>query len=331
MSSNEMDAIIIAEGTPDQKTDSNQVKSLHDDSNTQARSSNKCSAEKEDGKILQKKIKRSEDKKINRDLCSICRYGGDLLLCDNCPRSFHIECLKIKKEDIPEGKWYCPKCAPKMQKKLEKSQKNENLPEDKEKERKRLLKNEKRRLWRLKKKEKLEEIKNSHKNVLINKDGNALIDSFLCKGSKGTNGSFAHSTYLDYINKMMKLPLINSKICFNITYTSNTDTEHINKSLSLPLLFPIPNNVLANSNKNINLLEDALNKKSSIKQLLINIQNDNKTNDIEDSNIIPYINNSKLTETDSIDQEKETKNILKIPNSVNALNKILEDKKDLVK
>ena len=330
MSSNEMDAIVIGEGTPDQKTDSNLIKTLHDDSNTQAKSSNKCSAEKEEEKILQKKIKRSEDKKINRDLCSICRYGGDLLLCDNCPRSFHIECLKIKKEDIPEGKWYCPKCAPKMQKKLEKFQKNGNLPEDKEKERKRLLKNEKRRLWRLKKKEKLEEIKNSHKNLLINKDGNALIDSFLAKGTKGNN-SLAHSTYLDYINKMMKLPLMNSKICVNITYTSNTDTEHINKSLSLPLLFPIPNNVLMKSNSNINLLEDALNKKSSIKQLLVNVQNNNKINGIEETNIIPYINSSKLTESNSIDEEKETRNILKIPNSINALNKIIEEKKDLVK
>ena len=71
-----------------------------------------------DQKILGKKVKRSENKKLNRELCSICRDGGNLLLCDNCPRSFHIECLKIKEENIPEGKWYCPMCAPTIQKKL---------------------------------------------------------------------------------------------------------------------------------------------------------------------------------------------------------------------
>ena len=102
--------------------------------------------------ILGKKVKREGAKKINRELCSICRDGGNLLLCDYCPRSFHIECLKLKEENIPEGKWYCPMCAPKIQKRLEKNQSVANIPEDKEKERKRLIKNQKRRLWRLKKK-----------------------------------------------------------------------------------------------------------------------------------------------------------------------------------
>ena len=165
-------------------------------------------------KLIGKKLKRSENKKINRELCSICRDGGNLLLCDNCPRSFHIECLKIKEENIPEGKWYCPMCAPKIQKKLEKNQSISNIPEDKEKERKRLIKNEKRRLWRLKKKEQLEALKNSQINnaVLVNKNGNTLIDSFLT-GNKNNS----HHTYLDYINKMDKLPFSNSKICINIT------------------------------------------------------------------------------------------------------------------
>lgn len=115
------------------------------------KSATKDSPPEEEHKVLGKKIKRNENKKLNRELCSICRDGGTLILCDNCPRSFHMECLKIKEENIPEGKWYCPICAPKMQKKLEKTQLMSNVPEDKEKERKRLIKNEKRRLWRLKK------------------------------------------------------------------------------------------------------------------------------------------------------------------------------------
>ena len=52
----------------------------------------------EDKTVLGKKVKRDGTKKINRELCSICRDGGNLLLCDYCPRSFHIECLKLKEE-----------------------------------------------------------------------------------------------------------------------------------------------------------------------------------------------------------------------------------------
>jgi len=195
-----------------------------------------------DKKVLGKKVKKSGDTKFNRELCSICRDGGNLLLCDYCPRSFHIECLKIKEENIPEGKWYCPMCAPKIQKKLEKNNSQANEPEDKEKERKRLIKNEKRRLWRLKKKEQLEALKKSQKDtVLVNKDGNTLIDSFL---KDNNNKSSSNGNYLDYINKMDKLPLNNSKICVNITYSALTEQDHQNKTLSLPLLFPIPNNIL---------------------------------------------------------------------------------------
>ncbi|EPS71321.1 hypothetical protein M569_03436, partial [Genlisea aurea] len=44
----------------------------------------------------------------NDDLCSICEDGGDLLCCENCPRSFHSECIGMS--TIPEGKWYCKYC-----------------------------------------------------------------------------------------------------------------------------------------------------------------------------------------------------------------------------
>ncbi|XP_042501436.1 uncharacterized protein LOC122079227 [Macadamia integrifolia] len=41
-------------------------------------------------------------------ICSICHYGGELLLCDRCPSVFHLSCLGLK--DLPEGKWFCPSC-----------------------------------------------------------------------------------------------------------------------------------------------------------------------------------------------------------------------------
>lgn len=53
---------------------------------------------------------RRKHQRTNRESCSICRDGGDLLLCDNCPRSFHVDCLKLKQSDIPEGEWFCPTC-----------------------------------------------------------------------------------------------------------------------------------------------------------------------------------------------------------------------------
>ena len=285
-----------------------------------------------DPKILGKKIKRSENKKINRELCSICRDGGNLLLCDNCPRSFHIECLKIKEENIPEGKWYCPMCAPKIQKKLEKSQTMSKAPEDKEKERKRLIKNEKRRLWRLKKKEQLEAFKNSQNNntILVNKDGNTLIDSFL-----NTGKNKIHNNYMDYITKMDKLPLENSKICINITYTALNEEEHPNKSLSLPMLFPIPNDILINSNKKLLSLNEALNKNTSLKKIL----NENKNNENIENNSEKNINGDITLNIKNIDdaenmilnKNEETKNILKTYNSVSTLNNIVKIKKDLIK
>ena len=294
-----------------------------------------ASPNEEDKLILGKKVKR-ETKKINRELCSICRDGGNLLLCDYCPRSFHIECLKLKEENIPEGKWYCPMCAPKMQKRLEKNQSAGNEPEDKEKERKRLIKNQKRRLWRLKKKEQLEAIKNSQQNsvILVNKQGNTLIDSFLKDNINIGNKGNSTGSYLNYINKMDKLPFLNSKICINITYSALNEEEHPNKNLSLPLLFPIPNDVLVNSQKKLSSLDEALNKVSSI-QKFIKDEKENKTENDENANNYELkdiiINKDTDLNNMMIDEDVETKKLLQTHNSVNALNNIIKDNKDIIK
>ncbi|XP_062117407.1 uncharacterized protein LOC133831216 [Humulus lupulus] len=46
--------------------------------------------------------------KDNDDLCIICADGGNLLLCDGCPRAFHKECASLPA--IPRGDWYCQYC-----------------------------------------------------------------------------------------------------------------------------------------------------------------------------------------------------------------------------
>ncbi|XAR58903.1 Histone acetyltransferase [Bertholletia excelsa] len=45
----------------------------------------------------------------NDNICSVCHFGGELILCDQCPSSFHISCLGLK--DIPDGDWFCPSCC----------------------------------------------------------------------------------------------------------------------------------------------------------------------------------------------------------------------------
>ncbi|GMH27753.1 hypothetical protein Nepgr_029596 [Nepenthes gracilis] len=46
--------------------------------------------------------------------CVICDVGGNLLCCDSCPRTYHLECLDPPLEHIPNGKWQCPGCFQKQ-------------------------------------------------------------------------------------------------------------------------------------------------------------------------------------------------------------------------
>ena len=43
------------------------------------------------------------------------KEGGEILCCDNCFRSFHLECVNLKEE--PVGDWICPYCRDLQQKK----------------------------------------------------------------------------------------------------------------------------------------------------------------------------------------------------------------------
>lgn len=45
--------------------------------------------------------------------CVICDLGGNLLCCDSCPRTYHLQCLNPPLKRIPNGKWQCPKCCQK--------------------------------------------------------------------------------------------------------------------------------------------------------------------------------------------------------------------------
>ncbi|CAN4103076.1 unnamed protein product [Withania somnifera] len=54
-------------------------------------------------------LKKGNHLGTNDYVCSMCHYGGELLMCDECPSSFHIGCLGMK--EVPDGEWFCPSCC----------------------------------------------------------------------------------------------------------------------------------------------------------------------------------------------------------------------------
>uniref|UniRef100_A0AAQ4R3A1 Chromodomain helicase DNA binding protein 3 n=1 Tax=Gasterosteus aculeatus aculeatus TaxID=481459 RepID=A0AAQ4R3A1_GASAC len=46
----------------------------------------------------------------HQDFCEVCQQGGEIILCDTCPRAYHLVCLEPELEKAPEGKWSCPHC-----------------------------------------------------------------------------------------------------------------------------------------------------------------------------------------------------------------------------
>ncbi|XP_022659521.1 bromodomain adjacent to zinc finger domain protein 1A-like isoform X1 [Varroa destructor] len=45
----------------------------------------------------------------NQDVCHACETGGELVLCDSCPRAYHLECCQLKR--VPRGPFKCPTCV----------------------------------------------------------------------------------------------------------------------------------------------------------------------------------------------------------------------------
>ncbi|KAJ6409317.1 hypothetical protein OIU84_008918 [Salix udensis] len=58
------------------------------------------------------RLEGSWDQDGSDHVCSVCHYGGELILCDLCPSSFHKRCLGMK--DVPDGDWFCPSCRCKI-------------------------------------------------------------------------------------------------------------------------------------------------------------------------------------------------------------------------
>nr|XP_008121362.1 PREDICTED: chromodomain-helicase-DNA-binding protein 5 isoform X2 [Anolis carolinensis] len=66
------------------------------------------------GKKRKKKKKTEEGdgyETDHQDYCEVCQQGGEIILCDTCPRAYHLVCLDPEMEKAPEGKWSCPHCV----------------------------------------------------------------------------------------------------------------------------------------------------------------------------------------------------------------------------
>jgi len=63
------------------------------------------------GKRSAKTKKKEEERPPNADECYECDDGGDLLCCDTCTASYHLDCTWPRLNALPEGEWSCSRCT----------------------------------------------------------------------------------------------------------------------------------------------------------------------------------------------------------------------------
>uniref|UniRef100_A0A8B9LC94 Chromodomain helicase DNA binding protein 4 n=1 Tax=Astyanax mexicanus TaxID=7994 RepID=A0A8B9LC94_ASTMX len=103
-----VDSMVKASGEDDDGDSDFDSFSVSDGSVRSSRSKNKKS------KSSKKKKKVTEDgdgyETDHQDYCEVCQQGGEIILCDTCPRAYHMVCLDPDMEKAPEGTWSCPHC-----------------------------------------------------------------------------------------------------------------------------------------------------------------------------------------------------------------------------
>ncbi|KAI6201100.1 hypothetical protein M3Y96_00805500 [Aphelenchoides besseyi] len=70
--------------------------------------------EREDRRLAKKKReneKKSALQEEHQNHCEECGQVGELILCDGCPKAYHLVCIDPDMNEIPEGLWLCKSCV----------------------------------------------------------------------------------------------------------------------------------------------------------------------------------------------------------------------------
>lgn len=73
-----------------------------------------------------------ESEEENADECTVCGSEGELILCDDCPRAYHVECVYPIIRKVPRGAWRCQICT-KADLELSKSKRAATIEKNREK------------------------------------------------------------------------------------------------------------------------------------------------------------------------------------------------------
>lgn len=73
------------------------------------------------------KKKKKKGDEPEQDYCEVCQQGGDLLMCDTCPRAYHMVCVDSEMIEAPQGEWSCPHCETNGVQQKEIEEKRDNM------------------------------------------------------------------------------------------------------------------------------------------------------------------------------------------------------------
>ncbi|XP_056597232.1 chromodomain-helicase-DNA-binding protein 4a isoform X2 [Triplophysa dalaica] len=94
----------------DSDFDDGSMNSMSVSNGSNSRGSRSTSAKKKPKKKTKKDEEGDGYETDHQDYCEVCQQGGEIILCDTCPRAYHMVCLDPDMEKAPEGTWSCPHC-----------------------------------------------------------------------------------------------------------------------------------------------------------------------------------------------------------------------------